>query len=113
MFGTLLDMLVLCCANTCRSWSADHPAEFIHLYGVARSNQLYLLIYMALVLLFVCLLLTRDSVFSLWSIRASTQLHNRKLFNSCTEISSYLSAAVQTGNPTPAWLDHPPCLPLT
>lgn len=61
----------------CRSWAADHPAHFIHLYGIARSNQLYLLIYMALVLLFIGLLLTRDTVFGMWSIRASTRLHNR------------------------------------
>lgn len=67
----------------CRSWAADHPGHFIALYGVARSNQLYLLIYMALVLLFVGLLLTRDSVFSMWSIRASTQLHNRKFSRLC------------------------------
>jgi ABC-type multidrug transport system fused ATPase/permease subunit len=32
---------------------------------------------MALVLLFVMLLLARDSVFSMWSVRASTVLHNR------------------------------------
>ncbi len=32
---------------------------------------------MALVLLFVILLLARDSVFSMWSVRASTVLHNR------------------------------------
>lgn len=49
------------------------------MYGIARSNQLYLLIYMALVLLFITLLLTRDTVFSAWSIKASTRLHNRKL----------------------------------
>jgi hypothetical protein len=52
--------------------------HFIALYGVARSNQLYLLIYMALVLLFVGLLLTRDTVFSVWTINASTNLHNRE-----------------------------------
>jgi hypothetical protein len=61
-----------------RSWAADNPAHFTALYGIARSNQLYLFIYMALVLLFISLLLTRDSVFSTWSIRASTQLHNRE-----------------------------------
>jgi heme/copper-type cytochrome/quinol oxidase subunit 2 len=61
-----------------RAWSADEPAHFIAMYGIARSNQLYLLIYMALVLLFISLLLTRDTVFSAWSIRASTRLHNRK-----------------------------------
>jgi hypothetical protein len=53
------------------------------MYGVARSNQLYLLIYMALVLLFISLLLTRDTVFSTWSIRASTRLHNRKALCMC------------------------------
>jgi len=62
----------------CRSWAADNPTHFKALYGIARSNQLYLLIYMALALLFVGLLLTRDSVFSIWSIQASTQLHNRE-----------------------------------
>jgi len=62
-----------------RSWAADHPAEFVLRFGIAKSNQLYLLVYMALVLLFICLLLTRDSVFSMWSIRTSTNLHN-KLF---------------------------------
>jgi hypothetical protein len=64
----------------CRAWSADEPAHFIALYGIARSNQLYLLIYMALVLLFIGLLLTRDTVFNAWSIRAGTRLHNRELF---------------------------------
>jgi hypothetical protein len=49
------------------------------LYGLARANQLYLLIYMALVLLFICLLLVRDTVFSKWSINAGTRLHNREL----------------------------------
>lgn len=63
-----------------RSWAADNPAEFYVKYSVARAHQLYLLIYMALVLLFVGLLLTRDTVFSAWSIRASTNLHN-KLFS--------------------------------
>jgi ABC-type bacteriocin/lantibiotic exporter with double-glycine peptidase domain len=52
-----------------------------------RSHQLYLLIYMALVLLFVGLLLTRDTLFSFWSIRASTKLHN-------TLFSRVLSAPV-------------------
>jgi hypothetical protein len=33
---------------------------------------------MALVVLFVGLLLTRDTVFSIWTVNASTQLHNRK-----------------------------------
>jgi hypothetical protein len=68
----------MCAVGACRSWSADNPAHFIALYGVARSNQLYLLIYMALVLLFVGLLLTRDTVFSVWTINASTNLHNRE-----------------------------------
>lgn len=77
-------LLLLCCYGryyrvfVCRSWAADNPAHFKALYGIARSNQLYLLIYMALVLLFVGLLLTRDTVFSIWSIQASTQLHNRE-----------------------------------
>jgi ABC-type bacteriocin/lantibiotic exporter with double-glycine peptidase domain len=52
-----------------------------------RSHQLYLLIYMALVLLFIGLLLTRDTLFSIWSIRASTKLHN-------TLFSRVLSAPV-------------------
>lgn len=68
----------MCCYLHCRAWSADEPAQFIALYGIARSNQLYLLIYMALVLLFISLLLTRDTVFSTWSVRASTRLHNRE-----------------------------------
>lgn len=63
----------------CRSWAADNPADFYKLYGLARANYLYLLIYMALVILFVMLLLVRDSTFSLWSKRAGTNLHN-KLF---------------------------------
>lgn len=33
---------------------------------------------MALVLLFIGLLLTRDTVFGMWSIQASTRLHNRE-----------------------------------
>lgn len=72
--------LCCCCCCLCRAWSADEPAQFIALYGIGRSNQLYLLIYMALVLLFIGLLLTRDTVFSAWSVRASTRLHNRELF---------------------------------
>jgi ABC-type multidrug transport system fused ATPase/permease subunit len=73
-----------CC---CRSWAADDPAHFYAKYTVMRSHQLYLLIYMALVLLFIGLLLTRDTLFSIWSIRASTKLHN-------TLFSRVLSAPV-------------------
>ncbi|KAF8071336.1 abcC3 [Scenedesmus sp. PABB004] len=50
-----------------RSWAADEPAAFNARFGASRASQLYLLVYMALVLLFVCLLLTRDTVFSVWS----------------------------------------------
>lgn len=60
-----------------RSWAADDPAHFYKQYAFGRANELYLLVYMALVALFVMLLLTRDTVFSLWAIRASTRLHNR------------------------------------
>eukprot|EP00879_Flechtneria_rotunda_P005406 GHRR01005697.1.p1 GENE.GHRR01005697.1~~GHRR01005697.1.p1 ORF type:complete len:938 (+),score=327.51 GHRR01005697.1:3324-6137(+) len=63
-----------------RSWAGDNPAEFYKHNPVYRAHQLYLLIYMSLVCLFICLLLTRDGVFSVWSIRASTRLHN-KLFS--------------------------------
>jgi len=44
---------------------------------VPEAHRLYLLVYMALVLSFICLLVTRDSVFSMWSVRASTSLHNQ------------------------------------
>eukprot|EP00879_Flechtneria_rotunda_P031812 GHRR01034797.1.p1 GENE.GHRR01034797.1~~GHRR01034797.1.p1 ORF type:complete len:108 (-),score=26.01 GHRR01034797.1:97-420(-) len=70
-------LMFACC---CRSWAGDNPAEFYKHNPVYRAHQLYLLIYMSLVCLFICLLLTRDGVFSVWSIRASTRLHN-KLFS--------------------------------
>ncbi|KAF6262121.1 P-loop containing nucleoside triphosphate hydrolase protein [Scenedesmus sp. NREL 46B-D3] len=62
------------------SWAADDPAHFYTKNPLMRAHQLYLLVYMALVLLFIGLLLTRDTLFSIWSIRASTNLHNT-LFN--------------------------------
>jgi hypothetical protein len=77
----------LCSSFCCRSWAADEPAEFYIKYSVMRAHQLYLLIYMALVLLFIGLLLTRDTLFGIWSVRASTNLHN-------TLFSRVLSAPV-------------------
>ena len=41
-----------------------------------EAHTAYLLIYMGLVLMFFALLMCRDTVFSIWSIRASTNLHN-------------------------------------
>jgi ABC-type multidrug transport system fused ATPase/permease subunit len=40
------------------------------------AHTAYLLVYMGLVLMFFALLMCRDSVFSIWSIKASTNLHN-------------------------------------
>lgn len=70
-----------------RSWASDDPAHFYLKYSMMRAHQLYLLIYMALVVLFIGLLLTRDTLFGIWSIRASTNLHN-------TLFSRVLSAPV-------------------
>lgn len=61
--------------------SGSGPAYFYERFDSMRAIQLYILIYMALVLLFCILLLARDSIFSFWAIRASTVLHN-KLFKS-------------------------------
>ena len=52
-----------------RAWAADNPAHFYKQHPIAEANQLYLLVYMALVVGFICLLLTRDSVFGLWAVR--------------------------------------------
>lgn len=63
------------CAS-CRGWASDHPAHFYKLYGEQQATKLYLLVYMGFVILFVNLLLVRDSTFSVWSVRAGTNLHN-------------------------------------
>ncbi|KAI8465820.1 MAG: putative ABC transporter [Monoraphidium minutum] len=60
-----------------RSWAADEPAQFYRHHAAADANRLYLLIYMVMVVLFVMLLVTRDTVFSMWSVRASTKLHSQ------------------------------------
>ncbi|KIY99894.1 ABC transporter, multidrug resistance associated protein [Monoraphidium neglectum] len=60
-----------------RSWAADHPAHFYRLHPRLEANALYLAVYAPLVALFIALLLVRDGVFSAWSVRASTKLHNQ------------------------------------
>ncbi|GBF99292.1 ABC transporter [Raphidocelis subcapitata] len=60
-----------------RSWAADTPAHFYRDHPELEAHRLYLVIYAALVTLFILLLLTRDSVFNAWSVRASTNLHNQ------------------------------------
>lgn len=60
------------CTTANRSWAADHPANFYKHHSLMEANRLYLLIYMALVVAFICLLVTRDSVYSMWSIRCCT-----------------------------------------
>ena len=52
-----------------RSWAADNPAHLYQRHPLREATRLYLLVYMALVMLFICLLVTRDSVFNMWSIR--------------------------------------------
>jgi ABC-type multidrug transport system fused ATPase/permease subunit len=60
-----------------RSWAADNPAHFYARFDDRHATQLYILIYMALVLTFWVFLLCRDTIFSAWAIRASTNLHNQ------------------------------------
>lgn len=52
-----------------RSWAADSPAHFYVHYSIADANARYLAIYGGLVGGFILLLLTRDTVFSLWAVR--------------------------------------------
>jgi ABC-type multidrug transport system fused ATPase/permease subunit len=61
----------------CRSWAADNPAHFYTRFDDRYATQLYILIYMVLVCTFWIMLLCRDTVFSMWAIKASTNLHNQ------------------------------------
>lgn len=71
-----------CCHRPLTPTAALPPwATALLLPGTYKASVDYLLIYMGLVLLFVMLLLCRDSTFSVWSVRASTRMHNN-LFTS-------------------------------
>uniref|UniRef100_A0A7S0VCE4 ABC transporter n=2 Tax=Polytomella parva TaxID=51329 RepID=A0A7S0VCE4_9CHLO len=65
-----------------RWWAPDrfkfYPPNFRHLPldQVHEGSVQYLLGYFGLVAFFVILLVTRDSVFSIWQIRGATKLHN-------------------------------------
>jgi hypothetical protein len=53
------------------SWAADAPAHFYRKHPEMEAHRLYLVIYAGLVALFICLLLTRDSVFNFWAVRCA------------------------------------------
>ncbi len=76
-----LHQLTAALCPVCRAWAADNPGNFYKEMPEYEATTHYLLIYMGVVIAFVCLLLVRDGAFSVWSIRASTNLHNR-LFRS-------------------------------
>jgi hypothetical protein len=69
-----------------RLWSADYYGYY-NKHSQDEASQIYILAYMAFVIMFIVLLLTRDSLFCVFSLITSTRLHN-KLFNRVLEVRS-------------------------
>lgn len=60
-----------------RWWADDLRFQLYKKETQHEASQLYILCYLALVLCFILLLLSRDSIFSVWHIVGSTRLHNQ------------------------------------